>query len=43
MSEFLTDEIKAAIAPKGRTLLITIGNPLRFDDGVGPFVGEQVR
>ena len=43
MSNFLTDEIRAAIAPKGRTLLITIGNPLRADDGLGPFVGEQVR
>lgn len=43
MSEFLTDEIKAAISPKGRTLLITIGNPLRADDGVGPFVGERVK
>ena len=43
MSNSLPDEIKAAIAPKGRTLLITIGNPLRGDDGVGPFVGEQVR
>lgn len=42
MSDFLTDEIKAAIAPKGRTLLITIGNPLRADDGLGPFVGESV-
>jgi len=43
MSDFLTDEIKAAIAPRGKTLLITIGNSLRADDGVGPFVGEQVR
>ncbi|MFA6434779.1 MAG: hydrogenase 3 maturation endopeptidase HyCI [Elusimicrobiales bacterium] len=43
MSNFLTDGIKAAIAPKGRTLLITIGNSLRADDGLGPFVGEQVR
>ncbi|OGS07070.1 MAG: hypothetical protein A2270_05235 [Elusimicrobia bacterium RIFOXYA12_FULL_51_18] len=42
MSSFLTDEIKTAIAPRGRTLLITIGNPLRADDGLGPFVGEQV-
>ena len=39
----LSAEIGAAIAPRGRTLLITIGNPLRADDGVGPFVGEQVR
>lgn len=43
MSDYLTDEIKAAIAPKGRTLLITIGNSLRGDDGVGPFVGERVK
>jgi hydrogenase 3 maturation protease len=39
----LPAEIRAAIAPRGRTLLITIGNPLRADDGVGPFVGERVR
>ena len=39
----LPAEIKAAILPSGRTLLITIGNPLRADDGVGPFVGERVR
>ena len=43
MSNFLTDEIKNAIAPKGRTLLITIGNTLRADDGLGPFVGERVK
>jgi hydrogenase 3 maturation protease len=43
MSQFLTDEIKSAIAPRGRTLLITVGNPLRADDGVGPFVGGMVR
>ncbi len=39
----LSIEIRAAIAPRGRTLLITIGNPLRADDGLGPFVGENVR
>lgn len=35
-------EIREAIAPRGRTLLITVGNPMRADDGVGPFVGERV-
>ncbi len=39
----LPAEISAALAPRGRTLLITIGNPLRADDGVGPYVGERVR
>jgi len=38
----LSAEVRAAIAPKGRTLLITVGNPMRADDGVGPFVGEKV-
>lgn len=39
----LSTEVRAAIAPRGRTLLVTIGNPLRADDGLGPFVGGQVR
>jgi len=38
----LSAEIGAAIAPRGTTLLITVGNPLRADDGLGPFVGERV-
>lgn len=28
----------AALAPKGRTLVITLGSTLRADDGVGPYV-----
>ena len=39
----LSAEIRNAILPSGRTLLITVGNVLRADDGVGPFVGARVR
>ncbi len=39
----LPSDIKAALAPKGRTLLITVGSVLRADDGVGPFIGENLR
>ena len=35
--------MKAALAPKGRTLLITLGSTLRADDGVGPYVCSRVR
>ena len=38
----LSEEIRAAIAPRGRTLLITVGSALRADDGVGAFVGENL-
>ena len=38
-----TDEVKAALAPKGRTLLITLGSTLRADDGVGPYVCAHVK
>lgn len=39
----LPGDIRAAIAPKGRTLLVTVGSSLRADDGVGPFIGESLR
>lgn len=32
----------AALAPKGRTLVITLGSTLRADDGVGPYVCSHV-
>jgi len=38
-----TDEVKAALAPKGRTLVITLGSILRADDGVGPYVCANVK
>ena len=38
-----TDEVKAALAPKGRTLVITLGSILRADDGVGPYVCARVK
>lgn len=39
----LTAEIKDALLPKGqgKTLIITVGNPLRSDDGVGPYIAEK--
>ena len=43
MSSSWTDEVKAALAPKGRTLVITLGSILRADDGVGPYVCEHVK
>jgi len=42
MSSSWTDEVKAALAPKGRTLVITLGSILRADDGVGPYVCARV-
>jgi hydrogenase maturation protease len=42
MSSSLSSEILSALKPEGRRVVITIGNPLRADDGVGPFIGEQV-
>ncbi len=43
MSHSWTEEVKAALAPKGRTLVITLGSILRADDGVGPYVYEHVK
>lgn len=43
MSNSWTDEVKAALAPKGRTLVITLGSTLRADDGVGPYVCGHVK
>jgi hydrogenase 3 maturation protease len=30
-------------APEGLTLIITVGNSLRGDDGVGPYIASQVK
>ncbi len=35
--------LQTALKPEGRTLLVTIGNSFRGDDGVGPFIGERVK
>lgn len=35
--------MKAALAPKGRTLVITLGSALRADDGLGPYVAAAVK
>jgi hydrogenase 3 maturation protease len=43
MSNTWTDEVKAALAPRGRTLVITLGSTLRADDGVGPYVCAHVK
>ena len=45
MSNSLTDEVKKILAPAPdeKTLVITVGNTLRSDDGVGPFVADGVK
>jgi hydrogenase 3 maturation protease len=43
MSSSWTKEVRAALAPRGRTLVITLGSTLRADDGVGPYVYEHVK
>lgn len=35
--------MRAALAPRGRTLLITLGSELRADDGVGPYIAARVK
>ena len=42
MSNSLTKEIEAALSIEGRTLLVTIGNSFRGDDGVGPFIADGI-
>jgi len=45
MSSSLTAEVQSILSPvsAGKTLIITIGNPLRSDDGVGPYIAAQLR
>ena len=43
MSPSWNKEVLAALAPKGRTLVITLGSTLRADDGVGPYVSAHVK
>jgi hydrogenase 3 maturation protease len=43
MSPSWNKEVAAALAPKGRTLVITLGSTLRADDGVGPYVCFRVK
>lgn len=45
MCNSLTAEIKAALRPTGQgaTLLVTIGNALRSDDGVGPYIAARLQ
>jgi len=44
MSNLLTDKVKQALIPEpeGTTLIITVGNTLRSDDGVGPFIASRL-
>ena len=44
-SSLLTADIITALRPEadGTTLLITVGNPLRADDGVGPYIAERFK
>ncbi|MFH1683939.1 MAG: hydrogenase 3 maturation endopeptidase HyCI [Candidatus Margulisiibacteriota bacterium] len=41
----LTAEVKQALTPaeQGTTLIITVGNSLRSDDGVGPFIAAGIK
>jgi hydrogenase 3 maturation protease len=39
----LTDEVKKALRISGPGLVVCVGNPLRGDDGAGPFVAESYR
>jgi len=43
MSNSWSNGVTAALAPAGRTLVVTLGNSLRADDGVGPFVAGLVK
>ena len=43
MSPSWNKEVVAALAPRGRTLVITLGSTLRADDGVGPYVCAHVK
>jgi len=44
MSNLLTVDIKNALTPeKGKTLIITVGNTLRSDDGIGPYIASLLR
>lgn len=44
MSSSLTDNVREALLPPpaGLTLVITVGNSLRTDDGVGPYIASRV-
>ncbi len=43
MSNSWTKEVSGALAPRGRTLVITLGSTLRADDGDGPYVCTHVK
>ena len=43
MSNSLTDSVCRALQPSsGTTLVMTVGNSLRSDDGIGPFIAEKL-
>lgn len=44
MSNSLSPEVRAVLGPvpAGLTLLITVGNAWRFDDGVGPYLAKRL-
>ena len=43
MSNSWTEEVAGALAPRGRTLVVTLGSTLRADDGVGPYIAGRVK
>ena len=44
MLPLLDAKIRKALdpSPEGKTVIVTIGNPLRRDDGVGVYIGERL-
>jgi len=43
LGSLTNDVLKLLKRLPGRTLIIFIGNPLRGDDGIGPFIGERIK
>jgi len=44
MLPLLDEKIRRALEPalNGKTVVVTVGNPLRRDDGVGVYIGEKL-
>ncbi|MEF3281040.1 MAG: hydrogenase 3 maturation endopeptidase HyCI [Elusimicrobiota bacterium] len=38
----MNEEFKKALIPEGKTILVGIGNDLRGDDGVGPYIANRL-
>lgn len=40
--KFSDPKFESAIKPEGKTILVTIGNDMRMDDGLGPYIANQL-